>query len=72
MKIELIDVLENIQQQTKISISYLQISMPLGFISARRLYNELIGFGCISTDGNVLHEKVYLLLEECKSNLEQL
>ncbi len=64
MENNLKETLKKILDEKKISISFLQREMSLGFNQASRTFNELMDKGMINENGKINKEKIYLELKE--------
>ena len=58
MEYDLTEIVSNIQNKDKISISYIQRTFSFGFIKSNKIFNDLIEQGYIDAEGKVDKEKV--------------
>ena len=64
MDLDLIQILKDIKDEKKISISYIQRNYSIGYIGANEVFNAFVSKGLIDSEGKVNNIKVYEKIEE--------
>lgn len=64
MDFDIKNVLKDIKDKKKISMSYLQITYSIGFVKANKEFSKLVEAGYVSSEGEVQTAKVYEALGE--------
>jgi hypothetical protein len=58
------NIVKDIKNKEKISISHIQRTYSFGFVKANRIFGYLAGFGLVTTDGVVNKKRIYEVLGE--------